>query len=192
VSWDDEDGTWTGFDGKTTFTIPRDDLLNGNFFRKWDKPGTLVTKESLLLSIYNNDEDQQRLDAQSQQAGWEICVLSDEQASQAEAKYRASRNAWTNYSREMKDFRNDNIYYDDEDLFFVLEQGLECPNLDMVTVRAADSGRGLFFGHSDRKPKKKGIGYILCATDEQLLMLQEKYQQFALDRDVVDSRIMHN
>ncbi len=189
VYWNDEDGTWTAtVDGGTTFTVPRDDLLNGKFFRNYDRPGTLVTKESMLLSVYNNDEDQQRLDAQSQQAGWEILVLSDEDATQAE--YKASRNLWKNDLWKNDLLKNDNIYDNDEDLFFILEQALEYPNLDMMFVRVADSGRGLFFGHSDRRPTKKEICYITCATDEQLLMLQEKYQQFVLDRDVVGSRII--
>jgi hypothetical protein len=197
VSWDDEDGPWNAtVDAKTTFTVSRDDLLNGKFFRKWDRPGTLVTKESMLLSVYKDDEDQCRLSMQADRAGWDIRLLSDEQASEAEAEFRASRNAWKRYSEPMESFqddlKNDNIYYNDEDLCFVLEQALEYPNLKMVAVQAADSGRGIFFGHSDRKPTTKEIGCITCATDKQMLMLQEKYQRFVLDRDVVDARIYAN
>jgi hypothetical protein len=213
VGLDWQDGAWGGkavmlssldqvaaqsrLDAARSFTVSRDDLLNGNFFRRWDRPGTLITKESVLLSVYD-DGEQQQLDAQTRQAGWEIRVLSDEQASEAEAEHQARRNLW-NHSEPFLDYRDslkeENVHYDDDDLVFALEQALEYPKFDMVMVQAADSGRGCFFGHPDRVKspiKNKANGCLTCATDEQMLMLQEKYRHFLLGRDFVDSRCGSN
>src|SRR6266536_5330429 len=165
-----------------------------NLFRKYGRPGTLLIRKSQLKGrqrVYN-DEETRRLCEQADQAKWEIHYFPDRLLERARAEYaaRTKPNIWdeAKHSSTTK-FTDDEIFEDDDDLCFVIEQALDHSEIDMLFVEAADSGRGIVLGRPDNKNRTKRHARLVCAEDEQMLRVRRRYEYFVLDKETVHARI---
>jgi hypothetical protein len=141
--------------------------------------------------------ESRRLIEASREAQWEIQRFPDALIPRARAEYAARRkkpNIWDEADRDstITKFSDDEIFEDDDDLCFAVEQALDHLEIDMVFVEAADSGRGIVLGRPDNKKRTKKHARIICAEDDQMVRVQKKYQPFVLDRETVHARIVAN
>src|SRR6266536_4045514 len=162
-----------------------------NLFRKYGRPGTLLIRKSQLKGrqrVYN-DEETRRLYEQADQAKWEIHYFPDRLIPRARAWYAAQPkpNLWDDAIPNIPD-EGSLVFTDDDDLFFAVEQALDHKEIDMVLVEAEDSGRGIILGRPDNKNRTRTHARLICAEDEQMLMVQKRYQHFVLDKETVQAR----
>jgi hypothetical protein len=196
LSWQDA-GHWQGTDdGKTTFSISRDGLLAGELFAKYDQPGQLVVEDGQLEEVYN-DGDLQRLDKEQQRTGWMIMTIPADIVAKAKKEYAARKffdECAIPVDPKVFGEKEDDIFpaNANDDMFFAIDRALENPDINMVFVEASDSGDWFPLRNPEHKPTKS-IAKIVCAEDDQLLLVRDKYASFIIDSlETVYARISPN
>jgi hypothetical protein len=180
--------TWTGQHWEVYdethqhFTISREGLLARELFKKYDRPGQMVMRETHLGGAYNTKEQEQLADLLDR-TGWVIGLISEEDSAKARKEFEA-REFFDECSKpadpKTVGENDEDVFHDTDDLFYAIDHALAYSAISMVIVQASDNGRGIFLRNPERKPTK-AIAKFVCAGSDQLQLAQDKYSSFMID-----------
>jgi len=193
LEWKDE--RWVGVGGygqddKQPIEISREGLLQGELFQKFTCVGSLVLRKSHIKGkdkIYNDDELRQ-LGEGAEQAGWQIAPMPDRLLPRITEHYAAKTNIW--YGSQPDEKIGEPIWNDDE-LFFAIDQAFEYQQFDTVMLESEESGRGVALRNPKNK-RSKTHARVICGDDDLLMKAMERYQSFVLDFETVCARLRAN